>query len=425
MPRRVKGPDGVVHTFPDDATDDEISGALDRRQAPTPNAPRPRTWTDTAVDALPAVGGAIGGIVGGIGGTVLGMGVGGVPGAIGGATVGGGAGEAARQLVNRARGVDAPTSPLAAASDIATRGGIEGATEAVGGGITRGIGMLGQAVYRGYLKPSLAATDIGKAREIVATGLRENLAITKGGEARAARIIGQLNAQVEKELRASNGTVDLVKIADRVRDFAKRTYQRPGVPTTDFDAAMKVADEIDQHPSLGLPVGAAPSRVDVKAVQANQAKQGLDRAIGDTGFGVERNAATQARKVGRHAAREAIEAKVPGVGKLNQRESEVIGAMEAITKAAAREENKNPLTGVSTLLALGGVGGGAYSQSGDPFMAATAALTARGLLEPAVATRAAILAAKFGQSKFGPVTAATALRMGVVMALRESERDQQ
>src|SRR6185503_5987976 len=37
--------------------------------APAAQAAPQRTWTDTAVDALPAVGGALGGIVGEIGGT--------------------------------------------------------------------------------------------------------------------------------------------------------------------------------------------------------------------------------------------------------------------------------------------------------------------------------------------------------------------
>lgn len=35
MPRRVKGPDGVTHSFPDDATDDEIGTALEGLQTPS------------------------------------------------------------------------------------------------------------------------------------------------------------------------------------------------------------------------------------------------------------------------------------------------------------------------------------------------------------------------------------------------------
>lgn len=413
MPRLVKGPDGKIQSFPDDATDMEISAALEAHPAKPA-----KTWTDTAVDALPAIGGAVGGIVGGIGGTVAGLGVGGVPGAIGGAAVGGGAGEAARQLMNRWRGTDAPQSAGAAAAGIATEGAIQGGMEAAGGLVAKGAKTLGTAVYRGYLKPSLAGTEIAKAREIVETGIANALPITKGGEARAARLIGQINGQVEAALKGSSETVDLTAIANRVRAFAKKTYYRPGVPMQDFEAAMKVADEIDKHPSLGLPGGVTPSRVDVPVVQGNQVKQGLDKAIGDTGFGVERTAPTEARKIGRYAAREAIEHKVPGVGPLNAKESKLIDAMDAIQKAAAREENKNPLTGWSSTILAGGVGGASYAHNGDPTAAVLTAMVARGVVTPAVASQAAIYAAKFGNSKAAPHVVANALRMGLVMASR-------
>ena len=38
-PRRVQGPDGVIHEFPGDATDAEIASALETLVPPTPNAP--------------------------------------------------------------------------------------------------------------------------------------------------------------------------------------------------------------------------------------------------------------------------------------------------------------------------------------------------------------------------------------------------
>lgn len=424
MPIRVQVVGHGIVEFPDGTDEATMKRALSTlKPAAAPSAPpaepKPRTWTDTAVDALPSIGGAVGGIVGGIGGTVAGLGVGGVPGAIGGAAVGGGAGEAARQLVNRARGVEAPATMQQAATDIGVQGGIQGGMEAIGGGIAQGAKSLGTAVYRGYLKPSLAGNSIAKAREIVETGIREWLPVTKGGEAKAARIVGQLNAQVSKALKASGASVDLHTIAEQVRSFARRTYQRAGAPTSDFEAAMKVADEIDMHPSLGLPAGVRPTRVDVPVAEADQVKKALDKAIGDTGFGVERTAGTEARKVGRHAAREAIEAKVPGVGKLNARESKAIDALEALTKAAGREENKNPITGWSSLATLGAGGGALYGATQDPYVAAFSALAARGAITPRIATNGAILAAKFGNSSIGRIAPAAALRMGLVMALRQ------
>lgn len=402
----------------------DVSHLMNDLSAPSklgPITPR-RTWTDTAVDALPAVGGTVGGIVGGIGGTVAGLGVGGVPGGIGGAALGGAAGEAARQLVNRARGKDAPATMTEAAKDIGIQGGVQGATEAIGGVLGKGLEVGGTALYRGYLKPSLASAEVAKAKELVATGIREWLPVTEWGKKKAARLIGELNTQVEGALKASGANVDLHQIAERVRAFAQRTYGRPGSPTADFEAAMKVANDIDAHPSLGLPAGAKPTRVDVSPVQANEVKRGLDRAIGDTGFGVERTAATEARKAGRYETRKAIEAKVLGVGELTARESKLIDAFEALEKATAREANKNPLTGWGTTIVAGGVGGAAYGASGDPVKGLMWALTVKGAISPTVATNAGIIFAKLGQSPLIKHSTSAMMRTALVMAQRQEDQ---
>jgi hypothetical protein len=132
---------------PADATDAPISSALNA--IPASNAassPKARTWTDVAVDAIPAFTGTAGAIIGGAGGTVAGMGVGGVPGAAGGAAVGTAGGEALKQLINRARGADAPATSGEAATQIAVPAAVAGAT-------TGALGAAGQAVrpYAGSL----------------------------------------------------------------------------------------------------------------------------------------------------------------------------------------------------------------------------------------------------------------------------------
>lgn len=439
MPRRVKGPDGIVHSFPDDATDEEISVALSgdardlsgKSPAPTVGGRAPAAGRGTSydpsssissalqalVEALPMIGGTGGGLIGGAGGTAFGMGVGGVPGAIGGATVGGAAGESARQLINRFTGHDAPDTSGDAAKGIVAQGAIQGATEAGGVALTKGVGAVGKAVYRGYLKPSLRGQAIDKAREIVETGIREGLPITKAGEERAQQIIGEINQEVSSMLARNKGKVDLHQIAERVRGFAKRKYYGPGSPSTDFEAAMKVADEIDNHGALGLPVGVKPTRVDVPLTVANDTKGRLDTAIGDTAFGVERGAATEARKVGRHQSRLAIEAQAPEVGPLNRREAQLIDAMDAIKHAAGREENRSALFGVPTLLAGGVAAGG--SMAHDPVLGMTAALATRLALTPAVASRAAILAARF--SKIPGVVPAVAARLAIQEAMSSQD----
>ncbi len=365
----------------------------------------------------PAIGGAAGGLVGGIGGTVGGMGVGGVPGAMGGATLGGGAGESARQLYERFfGGGEVPATGMEAATDIATEGGMQGALEGAGGALVKGSGMAAKAVYRGFLKPSLSKVGIKEAKSIVQTALDEGLPIAEAGSRKANALIRQLNTEVNTLLRAAKGSVDLHQIAEKVRAFGRARYNKPGAPTADFESVMKVADTIDNHPSLGLPPGAKPTRVDVPATVANETKQTLDRAAGETAFGLERSAATEAQKQGRRVTREAIEQVEPAVAPLTARESRLIPAREAIDRAVGREANRNAIFGVPSLVT--GMGSGAAVAGGaDMLPTLIAAAVARSAMTPGVASRLAILAHKF--SKVPGTLPADAVRIAERVLMNE------
>jgi hypothetical protein len=391
-------------------------------QAAAPQASKPRTWTDTAVDALPAIGGTVGGIVGGIGGTVAGFGVGGVPGAVGGAAVGGAGGEAVRRTVNQLRGtmpVDATAGQTLGA--IGQEAAIQGGAEALGGAVTKGASALGTAVYRGYLKPSLSMVDLPKAREIVATGIREMLPITKAGEVRALKLINGLNDQVTSIVASAKGKVDLHSVAERVRAYAKKHYFKPGIDDADYKAALGVADTLDNHPSLGLPPGVqGPTNVTVSPADASEIKRAVrpnSRTYGQQGSAPE--AAT--RKAAGSELRSELEKLAPKIGPLNERERKLIDALDALKHAAGREENRSAMFGVPTLIA-GTLAGGAYGKTDDPTTAAVTALVARGVLSPAVASRAAFLTTKF--ARVPGTTAAMALRMGAILALRETKPEE-
>lgn len=390
-------------------------GRLSQLQAgPTPS--RARSYTDMAVDALPAVGGAVGGIVGGIGGTVAGMGVGGVPGAIGGATLGGGAGEAAKQLVNRARGVEVPATPLDAAKDIAISGGVQGAMEGVGAAVGPAMAAGGKALYRGFLKPSLSARLGPKAGQIVETAIRESLPVTKAGAAQSETLIKELNAEVDGVLANAKGDVDLGSVADRLRQWAQSQYNRPGRAASDLEAAMEVANRIDNHPSMAAQIPLAP-QTKVSASAANQVKRDLQQGA-SAAYGVKSGAEKTAEKQGARMLRQDIEAVAPEVAALNGRESQLIDTARALNQAVNREGNRNALFGVPTVLA-GAAGGGEYARTGDPFQATAMALAIRTGMHPAVATRAAILAAKIGAKMPGQAPAAVA--RAAVQAISEAQ----
>lgn len=159
---------GKVQEFPADATDAEISAALGAIPAANAaQAPKAKTWTDLAVSALPAIAGTAGALIGGAGGTVLGVGVGGVPGAAGGAALGTAGGEAAKQLINRMRGADAPATMSEAASGIAVPALEAGATTAAFGGAGKLLrpvaGTVLQKVGKAMESPMSVRQGAGKA----------------------------------------------------------------------------------------------------------------------------------------------------------------------------------------------------------------------------------------------------------------------
>lgn len=211
--QRVVNFEGKTQVFPSDATDAEISAALNAIPAANAAAvPKAKTWTDLAVSAIPAVAGTAGAVIGGIGGTVAGMGVGGIPGAAGGAAVGTAGGEALKQLINRARGADAPATMGEAASDIAIPAAEAGASTAamglvgkllrpVAGTVLQKVGaqlespsslrqMAGKAVSAtgralddaaapAAPKMTLNAVDLVKIRELKAIGVPEGEAVRR------------------------------------------------------------------------------------------------------------------------------------------------------------------------------------------------------------------------------------------------------
>jgi hypothetical protein len=300
----------------------------------------------------------------------------------------------ARRILGGNRTV--PTSATGASKDIGTEAAIQAVMELGGEGVVRGLRGGASAVYRGYLKPSLAKSSLAKADTIVKTALDEGLPMTRWGGEKAQGVIKALRTEVANILAMTPGTVDLKLVADRVRAFARQKYYRPGVDLTDYQTALAVADKIDQHPALGLPPGARATRVEVPLSAADEIKRGLDTSVGDSQFGVTSKTKTTTEKFARRVIRQDIEAKAPGVAPLNARESKLIDTARALARAVGRESNKSPLIGVNTL-ASGAFGAEEYRRTGDPYSAAAAALAIRMALTPAATSRVAIIASRLGR----------------------------
>ena len=301
---------------------------------PEPAKTEGRSWADTAVDALPALGGAAGGIIGGIGGTAFGMGVGGVPGAVGGATLGGGAGEAAKQLINRARGKEAPGSATEAATGIGKEAAIQGAAEGVGIGTGRILTKGARRLYQSALKPGLDVTKGSAARlaEVITTGLEEGINPTARGSGKIGRIVTGIQNKVKPLIQAAGQRgqrIDRVGVAREAEDFAKGQFAGLA-PKADHAAIEGVVDEF---------VAGAPSRVD-EAFEAAQREGSLLRKT----FGQRGGADVEARKALQHGTRQAVGRAVPEINPLLTRESKLHRLGKAVNRRAHIGANADPLS---------------------------------------------------------------------------------
>jgi hypothetical protein len=436
-------------------TEQDIAQAV--QMDPTRKPANPADFTPPQSDAvanlaklLPLGGAAIGGIAGGPGGAAL----------------GGAAGKGYESLLANAREIGPAISDITdnaisqwapmleagligagrGAGGAATEGALQGALEAGGGLVMRGVGKGASAVMRGIVKPSLASNSVQDARQIVQTIIDEALPIG-GGEAKANRLIADLNKQVNAELDQTTGTVDLHAVANRVRSFAKAKYFKPGIDDADFKAAMGVADTLDQHASQAVQttapvtqkvtspivgpggetltrdvtteVPATTFQTDVPASVANVVKQDVrppSRAFGAQGVSAE----TATRKAAGAELRQSIEDLVQSQGggnvhALNERMGRLIDARDALQQAEGRIGNRDQLGGAANIIS--GAVGLTEGYRRDPISGLTWALAVRAGLEPAVASRAVILAARF--AKLPGMVPADAARLGIAFAQQQ------
>lgn len=388
---------------------------------PVPEAPPDTSNLARLVSMLPTAGGMVGGMAGGIPGAAL----------------GGAAGEGYGQLATHATEIPGaiidvlknlysqPTATIKGAASGAMQGakdsgmeaGLQALYELGGKAVTAGLSTAGRAVYRGYLKPSLAKATLAKAGQIVETGIREAIPVTEAGAAKAEGLIGDLRAETDRILANTTGDVDLHDVADKLRAWGQRLYNRPGRAPSDLDAVMKVADRIDNHPSM-IPTPPMAPIDRVSATAANQAKRDM-QAGASSAFGLKSGAEKTAEKTGSSFLRQGVEQVAPEVGPLNARESQLIDLSKALNKATGREGNRNALFGVPTVMA-GASGAAELAAGAGRYGAGAMALAVRMGLTPAVATRAAILAAKMGDKL--PGTAVADVARIAVQAVSQSQQ---
>lgn len=354
MPRQIRGPDGVLHTFPDDATDAEITEAL----SASDRAPSGGGWSETIASGLPSLGGLAGGLAGGIGG----------------ATVGGMAGQGYGELLKHAGEIpgaiadvarNVVTQPratlqgfLTGAREGAERAGIKGVTEgggqAIGGAVGKGVQQAGKLVYKGgvALLPKLLKQEFPDLAE---AGFREGVALTAKGADKAGKLAMQSAQQTKDKLalmqRAGAPPVQPHELIGGMTRTAGKVAKQP-LRADDLQTVADMRARVLAENPNPIPLTAANEMKQAAQRIATQGYKQMDRgaAINSVPLDVNMDIA--------HALREAIETRVPSVGPMNARTQDLIGLERAAEHSAGTGHILSRLGGAGVLGGLGLSGGG-------------------------------------------------------------------
>lgn len=329
-----------------------------------------RTWTDTLVDALPAIGGTVGGIIGGVGGTVAGVGVGGVPGAIGGAAVGGAGGEGFKKAINFIRGKsevgDADENSVM--KDIGIEAAKQGAMEIGGQAVNKLIlAPAAKAVTKAVFNPGEKV--MAKSPTVVTDILDKGVGFSKKGVGKAKALTDSSRKAVDDavlDYKNTGGTVSRDYLTDALVKNPKKGIK---------SSYETIAERAEQTPGLKQ-LGA----VEANLVKDHAAKidpvvmHAIKRSEGNAARTVFAGAENPALQKQIHAdlaagANAGLEAAVPGFSKMNAETAKNLAVLQTVQKALKTHQARPQ--GISALdrwvlmkaLATGSVG---YAGAGLP-----------------------------------------------------------
>jgi len=269
--------------------------------------------------ALPSIGGGIGALLGGPGGAAL----------------GGAAGEAGRQLANRASGYPAPSSGVEAITQIGTQGAVQGVTE----GAFKGLGILAKRaapkLMQSAVKPSQALlAEYKTTPEVLSdTLLREGITASPRGLTKLQTLLNATNADIKAAVQASTGTVPKASVAARALPTAAKLAKQTN-PTADLKAVGETVQEFMDHPVYSGPTLTVP--------EAQAMKQGTYRRIGER-YGEQSSATVETQKALARGLKEEVAAEVPAISALNDRDSKLLAATDALGRRLALAGNRDPV----------------------------------------------------------------------------------
>lgn len=197
-----------------------------------------------------------------------------------------------------------------------------------------GMSWMAPRLMHSAVKPTLAMVKEynTSAQGIVKTLLDEGINVTEGGLAKLQGLFNATNAEIRTALQNATGSVSKPAVAARALTTAAKVAKQTN-PTRDLAAVGETVEEFLNHPvypgNLSLP-------------EAQAMKVGTYQQIGKK-YGEVSSAAIETQKALARGLKEEIAAEVPEISALNERDSALMAALDAVGRRVALSGNKDPI----------------------------------------------------------------------------------
>lgn len=274
-----------------------------------------------------------------VAGGILGGALGGPPGAM----LGGAAGEAYKQLINRARGIET-RGPAQAAAGIAGQTAAQGAAQGAGEAIGQGMAKVAPWLMETAVKPTKAVVQEYRtsAPAIVKTLLDEGITVSKNGIAKLQSLVDATNQEIREilvnrdQIRKALGfgpAVEPHMVASRGASTATKMLDQVN-PQTDLEAAGRTVKNFLDHPKYqGQPMS---------LTEAQDMKVGTYQRIGKK-YGQLSSAEVETEKALARGLKEEIAKETPAISKLNEKDSQLLAALDAVGQRVAVAGRRDPI----------------------------------------------------------------------------------
>jgi hypothetical protein len=259
-------------------------------------------------------------------------------------------------------------------------GAVAGAAgPAIGAGLQSAAGRFTPRLYQSALKPTWSMAK-KEGAQMVETGMKEGVPVSKTGLELVERKIGDLRAQISQGItdRAAQGkTVDSSKVLSTLDDL-ENFYKNTAAPKESLDTIQGIRDEFTSYHGQQIPID-----------KAQQIKINTYQLIKKS-YGEMKSAKIEGLKQTARGLKEEISTVFPEIAGMNEQQSRLLGLDEALTRAVWRIENHQMM----------GIGSGIAASAGGAMLGgpgAVASFVGKLVLDdPNIKSRLAIALARAG-----------------------------